>query len=33
MIKSFKNNWVIVLFVLILFFNSAMLKERDREKL
>ena len=32
MIKSFKNSWVIVLFVLILFFNNAMLKEKDREK-
>ena len=32
MIKSLKNNWVITPFVLILFFNDAMLTEKDQEK-
>jgi len=32
MIKSFKNNWVITPFMLILFFNDAMLAEQDQEK-
>ena len=32
MIKSFKNNRIIVLFVLILFFNDATLKEKNQEK-
>lgn len=32
MIKSFKNNRIIVIFVLILFFNDATLKEKNQEK-